>query len=82
MLAAEEHDVIIVDRVGDVPKPRYCIHARVTCCVCRQWCWAGRNSLAMLDTRLVLPLCKPCADIYVPKHAKAELNVNDAGAHD
>lgn len=52
--------VIVLDRVTQETPP-YCVHGRVTCLWCDNWCWLGDRSHDIVKAGEAAPICMECA---------------------
>jgi hypothetical protein len=52
--------IVVLDRIEDVPEPDYCAHGRCTCIACGTWCWLGVKTYEVVVARKAQPLCRPC----------------------
>lgn len=56
---------VVLDRIpADEAKPLYCVHGRVTCLLCRGWCWLGNVTHGIVVSRQAMPICKECASRF------------------
>jgi hypothetical protein len=62
----ETHAVVVLDRTADVPTPEYCVHGYATCVACGAWCYLGSESVRLVESRHVKPLCMVCAPKVIP----------------
>lgn len=72
--------VIVLDRIEPGVPPTslpYCTHGRATCAYCNEWCWLGHKSHDVVAAGEAMPMCKECAERYVPKEVKRLGNVGD-----
>jgi len=59
--------VVVLDRVEpDMAMPAYCVHGRVTCIACPEWCWLGDQTYQVVMAREADPICKQCAARLIP----------------
>jgi hypothetical protein len=85
--AGVRRDCVVLDRVepGE-PKPDYCVHGRVTCAVCYEWCWLGDKTHEAVASGRLTPLCHQCVVQYVSPDVRPVGNLGDHrradGPHD
>lgn len=78
--------IVVLDRIEPgQPKPDYCIHGKVPCAGCQDWCWLGDKTYDVVKTGQAKPLCHQCAGRLIPAEFRRVANVGDhrraAGPH-
>ncbi len=74
--------VVVLARIADDPTPEHCIHGRVECVRCHEWCWLGDQTLTVVTSGEALPLCHQCAVQVIPPDQRAYKTVADRPAAD
>lgn len=75
---AADRPVVVLDPIEPgAGKPEYCIHGRVTCVGCGDWCWLGHQTYEAVSSGAVAPVCKPCAGQYIPAGLERSGNIQD-----
>jgi hypothetical protein len=69
---------VVLDRIepGE-PKPDYCIHGRATCIACDEWVWLGSETVEVVRSGRAAPLCKQCANRFVPPSTQPTDRIRD-----
>lgn len=59
---------VVLDRVESIRQTDtpYCLHGRVTCSTCKEWCWLGSRTLDVVLSGEADPLCHQCANLMYP----------------
>ncbi len=79
---AGNHNVVLLDRVGDGTRPDYCIHGYASCVRCHELCWLGHETEPAVSSGSAYPLCLDCARITLPGNATRVGSLHDRGPHD
>lgn len=75
-------NLVILERIEPGVEPDYCVHGKVTCIRCADWCWLGDATHEAVKSEAVAPLCKPCAEQVVPKDYQPLGWLHDSERHD
>jgi hypothetical protein len=69
--------VVVLERIVPLGvKPDYCIHGRIQCWNCDQWCWLGHETVKAVQ-RGVVGVCRECAVTLIPKGSKPINHIED-----
>lgn len=69
--------VVVLERIEAGVTPDYCIHGRVTCYWCPEWCWLGDRTHDLVSSGQAAPICKECAAKLIPQGSRPVNNVGD-----
>lgn len=74
---SKPHQSVVLERIEPGKLPEHCIHGRVTCMYCDEWCWLGHNSHDVVRAGDAVPMCLPCAIKLIPPGTESVGNLND-----
>lgn len=59
--------VVVLERIEPGVTPDYCVHGRVTCYFCDEWCWLGDKTHDQVISGKAAPICLECATEKIPQ---------------
>lgn len=69
--------VVIVERIEPGATPAYCVHGKVSCYWCDEWCWLGDKTYELVVSGDAAPMCRECGSALIPQDMTAVENVKD-----
>lgn len=69
--------VVMLDRIEPGVTPDYCVHGKVTCHWCPEWCWLGDNTYELVASGEAAPMCRQCGAEWIPKGMTPMGNAED-----
>ena len=58
--------MLVLERVEPGRTPEYCIHGKVTCYACDEWCWLGDETYKLVKGGEAVGICIECATKRFP----------------
>jgi hypothetical protein len=58
--------VVILERIEPGVVPDYCVHGKVTCYWCDEWCWLGSETYEAVISGDAAPMCRECGAKHIP----------------
>jgi len=69
--------VIVLDRIVFGVVPEYCVHGRVQCYWCQEWCWLGSETYEVVMSGDAAPMCIDCATRLLPPGSRPKDTLHD-----
>jgi hypothetical protein len=71
MVQPRHGKVVLLHRVEPGVTPEYCIHGKVGCYRCGDWCWLGSETYKVVRSGEAVPICMECANEIYKEHPDA-----------
>lgn len=73
--------VVILERVEPGLEPEYCVHGKVSCYRCDEWCWLGDKTYQLVRSGRATGICIQCAEKMNVPGGWDQYRVGNVGDH-
>jgi len=69
--------IVVLERIEPGVTPEYCVHGKVTCYACDEWCWLGDETYKVVKSGHAAGLCLECANEMLPPELTPARRLHD-----
>jgi len=73
--------LVVLERVEPGVVPDYCVHGKVSCYRCDEWCWLGDHTYELVVSGKYAGICLECAARILPSDAREKYFSGNAEDH-